>query len=257
MPTVLTRRDGAVLTIALNRPEAYNAFTRELHEDLYAVLDGEAADAEVRAVVITGSGKAFCSGQDIREFGAVSESIADALEQTYHPNVRLIRALEKPVIAAVNGAAAGAGLSLAAACDVRIASEDAFFVPGFVGIGLVPDAGGTWFLHRLLGFARAFEWLTSNRRLSAAEALAWGLVAEVVPAAGFEERVAELAASWAALPTMAVAGTKRLLDHAYDASLEEQLALEATVQQEATGTADFREGVAAFLEKRPAAFSGR
>jgi 2-(1,2-epoxy-1,2-dihydrophenyl)acetyl-CoA isomerase len=257
MPTVLTRRDGAVLTIALNRPEAYNAFTRELHEDLHAVLGGEAADPEVRAVVVTGSGKAFCSGQDIREFSELAGTIGEALEQTYHPNVRLIRALEKPVIAAVNGAAAGAGLSLAVACDVRVASDAAFFVPGFVGIGLVPDSGGTWFLHRLLGFARAFEWLSSNRRLSAAEALEWGLVTEVTPATEFEARVAELAAFWASLPTVAVAGTKRLFDHAYGASLEEQLALEAEVQQAATGSEDFREGVAAFLDKRPPAFSGR
>jgi 2-(1,2-epoxy-1,2-dihydrophenyl)acetyl-CoA isomerase len=257
MPTVLTRRDGAVLTIALNRPEAYNAFTRELHEDLHAVLGGEAADPEVRAVVVTGSGKAFCSGQDIREFSELAGTIGEALEQTYHPNVRLIRALEKPVIAAVNGAAAGAGLSLAVACDVRVASDAAFFVPGFVGIGLVPDSGGTWFLHRLLGFARAFEWLSSNRRLSAAEALEWGLVTEVTPATEFEARVAELAAFWASLPTVAVAGTKRLFDHAYGASLEEQLALEAEAQQAATGSEDFREGVAAFLDKRPPAFSGR
>ena len=165
MPTVLTSREGAVLTITLNRPEAYNAFTRELHADLHAALIGEAADPGVRAVVVTGAGKAFCSGQDVREFSELSGSIGEALDQTYHPNVRALRALEKPVIAAVNGAAAGAGLSLAVACDVRIAADAAVFVPGFVGIGLVPDSGGTWFLHRLLGFARAFEWMSSNRRL--------------------------------------------------------------------------------------------
>jgi 2-(1,2-epoxy-1,2-dihydrophenyl)acetyl-CoA isomerase len=257
MPTVLTSREGAVLTITLNRPEAYNAFTRELHAELHAALSGEAADPGVRAVVVTGAGKAFCSGQDIREFRELPGSIGDALEQTYHPNVRALRALEKPVIAAVNGAAAGAGLSLAVACDVRIAADGAVFVPGFVGIGLVPDSGGTWFLHRLLGFARAFEWMSSNRRLTAGEALEWGLVSEVVPGEGFEARVAEIAATWAALPTRAVAGTKRLFDHAYDAQLEEQLAFEAIEQEAATGTEDFREGVAAFIEKRPPSFSGR
>jgi 2-(1,2-epoxy-1,2-dihydrophenyl)acetyl-CoA isomerase len=257
MPTVLTSRDRAVLTIALNRPEAYNAFTRELQAELYEALTGEAGAPDVRAVVVTGTGKAFCSGQDIREFRALSGSIGDALEETYHPNVRALRALEKPVIAAVNGAAAGAGLSLAAACDVRVASDAAVFVPGFVGIGLVPDSGGTWFLHRLLGFARAFEWMSSNRRLSAEEALDWGLVSEVIPAESFEARVAELAATWAALPTRAVAATKRLFDRAYSASLEEQLALEASEQGTATETEDFREGVAAFLEKRPPSFSGR
>ena len=257
MPTVLTSRDGAVLTIALNRPDAYNAFTRELHAELHVALTMEAADPNVRAVVVTGAGKAFCAGQDIREFSELPGSIGAALEQTYHPNVRAIRALEKPVIAAVNGAAAGAGLSLAAACDVRVASDTAVFVPGFVGIGLVPDSGGTWFLHRLLGFARAFEWMSSNRRLSANEALEWGLVSEVIAADRFEERVAELASTWAALPTRAVAGAKRLFDHAHGASLEAQLALEAKVQEAATGTEDFREGVAAFLEKRPPSFSGR
>src|SRR5215471_5897597 len=131
MPTLLTSRDGAVLTLTLNRPEAYNAFTPELH----AALTGEAAEPAVRAVVITGAGKAFCSGQDIREFRELPGSISDALDQTYHPNVRAIRQLEKPVLAAVNGVAAGAGLSLASACDLRVASDAASFVPGFAGIG--------------------------------------------------------------------------------------------------------------------------
>jgi 2-(1,2-epoxy-1,2-dihydrophenyl)acetyl-CoA isomerase len=257
METVLTARDGAVLTITLNRPESYNAFTRELHGALHDVLAGEAADPGVRAVVITGAGKAFCAGQDIREFQELPGAIGDALEATYHPNVRAIRALEKPVIAAVNGAAAGAGLSLACVCDVRVASSAAAFVPGFIGIGLVPDSGGSWFLHRLLGAARAFEWMTSNRRLTAEEALAWGLVSEVVPAEAFDSRVAELAAGWAARPTRAVAATKRLFDAAHDSSLEMQLAFEAELQDAATATEDFREGVAAFLEKRPPSFTGR
>jgi 2-(1,2-epoxy-1,2-dihydrophenyl)acetyl-CoA isomerase len=257
MPTVLTARDGATLTITLNRPEAYNAFTRELHAELHAVLTGEATSSDVRAVVITGAGKAFCAGQDIREFRELPGSISDALDQTYHPNVRAIRALQKPVIAAVNGAAAGAGLSLACICDVRVASSAATFVPGFVGIGLVPDSGGTWFLHRLLGYARAFEWMSSNRRLSAEEALAWGLVSEVLPADEFETRLSELAKEWAARPTRAIAWTKQLFDAAYGASLEEQLELEAELQDAATATEDFHEGVAAFLEKRAPSFRGQ
>jgi len=218
-------------------------------------LEG-AADPAVRAVVITGAGRGFCAGQDLREFSALERSLRDELEETYHPNIRLIRGLAKPVIAAVNGPAAGAGLSLASACDVRVASTAAAFVPGFVGIGLVPDSGGTWFLHRLLGFARAFEWMSSNRKLGAEEALAWGLVSEVIPAEGFDARVAELAATWAALPTLAVAMTKQLFEHAHTASLEEQLALEAELQQTAVGSADFAEGVAAFLEKRSPSFTG-
>lgn len=252
---VLTSREGAVLTVTLNRPEVYNAFNRALHDALREALT-EAQDPAVRCVVVTGAGKGFCAGQDLKEFGQVSASIRDALEQTYHPNIRLVRALEKPVIAAVNGPAAGAGLSFACACDIRVASDTATFVPGFVGIGLVPDSGGTWFVHRLLGFARAFEWMCANTRLSAAEALDWGLVSEVVPAASFESRVAELAAEWAARPTLAVGRTKQLFEHAFSASLEEQLALEAELQQASVATADFREGVGAFLEKRPPTFTG-
>jgi 2-(1,2-epoxy-1,2-dihydrophenyl)acetyl-CoA isomerase len=206
--------------------------------------------------VITGAGKGFCAGQDLKEFGAVSASISDALEQTYHPNVRLVRSLAKPVIAAVNGPAAGAGLSFACACDIRVASSTATFVPGFVGIGLVPDAGGTWFVHRLLGFARAFEWMSTNQRLSADEALAWGLVSEVIDADRFEDRVAELAAEWASRATLAIGRTKQLFEHAFAAGLEAQLSLEARLQQESVGTADFSEGVNAFLEKRAPEFTG-
>ena len=252
---VLTSRDGAVLTITFNRPEVYNAFNRALHEALHEAL-AEAEDPSVRCVVVTGAGKGFCAGQDLKEFGAVSESISEALETTYHPNVRLVRSLAKPVLAAVNGPAAGAGLSFACACDLRVAAESATFVPGFIGIGLVPDAGGTWFVHRLLGFARALEWMSSNRRLSAAEALEWGLVSEVVPDDAFGARVSELAAEWADRPTLAIGRTKRLFEHAYAASLDEQLALEAQLQQESVGTQDFSEGVTAFLEKRAPRFSG-
>ena len=171
-----------------SRSTAPRFTTRSIASSTSALREAlaEAQDASVRCVVVTGAGKGFCAGQDLKEFGEVSASIDESLEQTYHPNVRLIRSLAKPVIAAVNGPAAGAGLSFACACDVRVASEAATFVPGFIGIGLVPDAGGTWFVHRLLGFSRAFEWMSSNRRLTAAEALEWGLVSEVIPAGDFE-----------------------------------------------------------------------
>jgi len=255
MSEVLTERDGGVLTITLNRPEVFNAFNAPLHAALGEALR-DAADPSVRAVVVTGAGRGFCAGQDLKEFGEMPESIQERLEATYHPNVRAIRELAKPVIAAVNGPCAGAGLSLACACDIRIASDAASFVPGFIGIGLVPDSGGSWFVHRLLGFARAFEWMTSNRKLTAAEAHAWGLVSEVVEAEALPARARELAAAYAQLPTRGVGMTKRLFEHAFTASLEEQLALEARLQQAATETADFREGVSAFLEKRPPRFTG-
>jgi len=255
MAEVEVTRDGAVQTITLNRPDVLNAFNRALHAGLRDALK-EARDPDVRAVVITGAGRGFCAGQDLTEF-ADTPDIGDALRSTYHVNVLAIRALEKPVLAAVNGACAGAGLSLACACDVRIAADNAAFVPGFVGIGLVPDSGGTYFVHRLLGAPRAFEWMTSNRRLTAAEAAEWGLVSEVVPADDLGARTTELAAGYAELPTRAVGMTKRLFDHADTATLEDQLELEAQLQTAATKSEDFREGVAAFLEKRPPRFVGR
>lgn len=255
MTEVLTAREGAVLTITLNRPQVFNAFNATLHARLAEAL-AEAGDRTVRAVVITGAGKGFCAGQDLKEFGEMPESIQERLEQTYHPNIRAIRALEKPVIAAVNGACAGAGLSLACACDLRLASDAATFVPGFIGIGLIPDAGGSYFVRRLLGTARAFHWMTTNKRLTAAEAHAWGLVNEVVEADRLARHAAEAARSYAERPTRGIALTKQLFDHGDTATLEEQLALEARFQQEATQTADFAEGVAAFSEKRPPKFSG-
>jgi 2-(1,2-epoxy-1,2-dihydrophenyl)acetyl-CoA isomerase len=250
------RRDGAVLTITLDRPDVLNALNDAMHDELRAAL-AAAREPDVRAVVLTGAGRGFCVGQDLSEFRAGAHDVAERLRERFNPHVLAIRALEKPVVAAVNGPAAGAGLSLALACDVRIASDAASFVPAFVGIGLVPDTGGTWFAARLLGTARAFEWLTSGRRLTAAEALQWGLVSEVVPAEELAARTAELAAAFAALPTRAVWEAKRLLDHAANASLDDQLELEARTQAELVASADFREGVAAFLEKRPAKFSGR
>src|SRR4051794_10428609 len=255
MAEVEVAREGAVQTITLNRPDKLNAFTLAVHEDLQAALE-EARDPAVRAVVITGAGRGFSAGQDLTAFGEAGD-VATMLRATYHVNVLAIRSLEKPVIAAVNGVCAGAGLSLACACDIRIARDDAFLVPGFVGVGLIPDSGGTFFIQRLLGTPRAFEWMTSNRRLTAAEAHAWGLVSEVVEADAFETRIAERAAELAAGPTRAIALTKRLFDEASTNTLAQQLELEADLQTEAAQTEDFREGVAAFVEKRPVDFRGR
>jgi 2-(1,2-epoxy-1,2-dihydrophenyl)acetyl-CoA isomerase len=253
---VETHTDGGVMTITLNRPEVLNAFDSAMHEAFRAALE-EAQEPEVRVVVLTGAGRGFCVGQDLNEFREAAGDIGERLRSTYNPNVLALRALEKPVIAAVNGAAAGAGLSLACACDLRLAASSATFVPAFIGIGLVPDTGATYFVERLLGYSRAFEWLCSGRRLSAADAHAWGLVAEVVADGRLSVRAAELAATLAALPTRALGMTKRLLERAALSSLEEQLELEAELQAEAAQSEDFREGVKAFLEKREPRFTGR
>jgi 2-(1,2-epoxy-1,2-dihydrophenyl)acetyl-CoA isomerase len=255
MADVEVTRAGGVLTITLNRPDVLNALNRSVHEGLFRALE-RAQDPSVRAVVITGAGRGFCVGQDLQEFSSGAGDVADSLRRSYHRNVLAIRALEKPVIAAVNGAAAGAGLSLALACDVRIAADAASFVPAFIKIGLVPDSGGTWLARRLLGAGRAFEWLTTGRRLSAAEALDWGLVSEVVAGDQVAERAQEVAQLFAAMPTRAVWETKRLLDAAENSTFAGQLELEAATQAEMTQTPDFRAGVAAFLEKREPAFTG-
>jgi 2-(1,2-epoxy-1,2-dihydrophenyl)acetyl-CoA isomerase len=253
---VETQSDGGVMTITLNRPEVLNAFDSAMHEAFRAALE-EAQEPEVRAVVLTGAGRGFCVGQDLNEFKEAAGDIGERLRSTYNPNVLALRGLEKPVIAAVNGPAAGAGLSLACACDLRLAASSATFVPAFLGIGLVPDTGATYFIERLLGYSRAFEWLCSGRRFSAADAHAWGLVTEVVDDGRLSARTAELAATLAALPTRALGLTKRLLERAALSSLEEQLELEAELQAEAARSEDFREGVNAFLEKREPRFTGR
>jgi 2-(1,2-epoxy-1,2-dihydrophenyl)acetyl-CoA isomerase len=253
---VLTEHEGGVLTITLNRPDKLNALNGAMQVALRDALR-EAAGAEVRVVVLTGAGRGFCVGQDLNEFREASGDVADRLRTTFNRNVLALRALEKPVIAAVNGPAAGAGMSLACACDLRIASDAASFVPAFGAIGLVPDTGGSWFVAQLLGYARAFEWLTSGRTLPASDAHEWGLVGEVVPAGELAARVAEVAGRYAAAPTRGIGLTKRLLDRASRSRLEEQLEWEAQLQAAAAATDDFREGVDAFLAKREPRFTGR
>jgi 2-(1,2-epoxy-1,2-dihydrophenyl)acetyl-CoA isomerase len=256
MSEVEVSREGAVLTITLNRPDVLNAINQAVHEGLHGALK-QARAQDVRAVVLTGAGRGFCVGQDLTEFREAPTDIGERLRGSYHPTIQAIRGLEKPVIAAVNGVAAGAGLSLACACDVRIAADEAAFIPAFIGIGLVPDSGGTLFIQRLLGTPRAFDWMTTNRKLAADEALEWGLVNEVLETGRLAAHAAEVAARLAELPTRAIGMTKRLFDHAATATLEEQLELESQLQAAATKTEDFREGVAAFLEKRQPTFTGR
>lgn len=241
-------REEGVLELTLSRPDALNAFTAELHGEIAAALK-DARKPDVRAVIITGAGRAFSAGQDLAEAQSSSFGPGERLRRYYNPNLRAIRALEKPVLAAVNGVAAGAGVGLALACDIRIAAEKASFVPAFIGIGLVPDSGLSWTATRVLGPAQAFDWLVSGRRLTAAEALANGLVHEVAEDA--LERARERARELAAAPGDAVGLTKRLIGAALANSFDEQLELERQLQQLASEHPAYMERVAAFLQKQP------
>ena len=243
--------DGEVLILTLSRPEALNAFTVELHRELRAALK-RAGNDDVGAVVITGAGRAFSAGQDLEETRTQSTTPGERLARYYNPNIKALMSLPKPVIAAVNGVAAGAGVGLALACDLRIASEHAALVPAFVAIGLVPDSGTSWLTVQALGYTRAFEWLTSNRKLRAGEALGLGLVDEVVPAEHALDRACERAAELAARPGDAVGMTKRLLQRARTSSLDEQLDFERQLQQAASEHPAYTAQVAAFLDKQPA-----
>lgn len=255
------RREGGATWLTINRPDVLGALDAETKDALLAALEEAAEDGQVRAVALTGSGRAFCVGQDLRELeGAyrqgVTPDIAGELERRYAPIVRLLAGMPKPTVAVVNGVAAGAGLSLALACDLRLAAESASFVLAFGGIALVPDAGATYHLPRLVGLSRALELALLGDRVSAAEALRTGLVNRVWPDAELPERAAELVASLANGPTLAFAGTKRLLRGNLDAGLDAALDAEAREQAAAARSKDHREGVMAFVEKRPPRFEG-
>jgi 2-(1,2-epoxy-1,2-dihydrophenyl)acetyl-CoA isomerase len=252
---VETTREGPVLTITLNRPEVLNALNEAMHAGLAVALQ-QAADPDVRCVIITGAGRGFCVGADVTELPQEPKAIRELLRSRFNPNIRAICRLEKPVIAAVNGPAAGAGLALAVACDLRLAAESAGFVPAFIGIGLVPDSGLSHTLPRIIGSAAAFEWLVSGRKMAAAEAAERGLVLRVVPDRELAAATAALAGELVRKPTVAVGLTKTLIARAGEITLDEQLDLEAKLQAVAAGTADFAEGIAAFRDKRPPDFTG-
>jgi 2-(1,2-epoxy-1,2-dihydrophenyl)acetyl-CoA isomerase len=255
-----TARDGGVLTLTLNRPERLNSLDDALLAALLEGLRAARSDESVRCIVLTGAGRGFCAGADLTQgtlhAGSPGAAIREHLQERYAPVVTLIREVEKPVLAAVNGVAAGAGMSLALACDLRVAAESASFLQAFVRIGLVPDAGSTYFLPRLVGMGRAMELAMLGDRLSAAEALAAGLVNRVVPDAAFPDAVAELAGRLARGPR-SLGLIKRALYLSMESDLRAQLAREEDLQALAAGTEDFVEGVAAFLDKRPAEFRGR
>jgi 2-(1,2-epoxy-1,2-dihydrophenyl)acetyl-CoA isomerase len=254
--TVVVERAGAVATIRLSRPEQANAMTRASRAELGRALRDVGRDAEVRAVVLAGSGRNFCAGQDLREPGGLDD-VAAVVRDGYAPIIRAIAELPKPVIAAVQGAAAGAGAALALACDIRLLADDAFMLMAFSNIGLVPDSGASWFLTDQIGYQRAFEMCATGRRVPASEALALGLCERVVLTPDLAEEAAALAEQLASRPPLALAWTKRLLRRSQTATLDEMLELEAQLQRAAVATDDHREGVEAFLAKRAPRFEGR
>ncbi|HLJ93655.1 MAG TPA: enoyl-CoA hydratase-related protein [Gemmataceae bacterium] len=261
--TLLVAMAGNVCTVTLNRPDSLNALNETMTAELASLLQGLQQNPQVRCVVLTGAGRAFSSGQDLGDLKKMYTSseqrlhLAEELRRRYNPVVWGLRDLEKPVVAAINGVAAGAGLSLALACDLRIASDKASFIEAFVNVGLVPDSASTFFLPRLVGLGKALEMCFTGEKVSAADALAFGLVNKVVPADELAKATQELAARLAQLPTRAIGLMKGLLYRSFGSDLDAQLEAEAQVQEVAGLTADHREGVLAFFEKRPPNFRGQ
>lgn len=255
--TLIRELAEGVLTLTLNRPEVLNAVNDRMAEELLDALRRAGRDEQVRSVILTGAGRAFCSGQDLRERVGGEFSYAQHIRSRYAPVILQLQGVEKPVVAAVNGVAAGAGASLALACDLRVASEDASFLQAFTRIGLVPDSGATYLLPRLVGLGKAFEMCYLAEAIPAQEALRLGLVNWVVPGPELMTKAREIASKLAAGPTRAYGLTKRALLRNLTADLASALDYEAMLQDAAGRTEDHREGVQAFLEKRPPRYSGR
>ena len=249
--------NAGIATIALNRPDVYNALNDEITFELQDALKVSAKDETVRVLVLTGEGKAFCSGQDLKASAGQKRSFLDSLHKRYNPIIRAMREMPKPILCRLNGVAAGAGCSLALACDMIIASEDATLIEVFINIGLVPDSGSAYFLPRLVGSAKAFELCAMGNKVKAAEALKIGLVSRVVPTDQLDAAVTEYTDYFSKAPTKAIGIIKKMLNKSATSTLDEMLDYEAYSQETAGSTYDHQEGVKAFLEKRKPQFLGK
>jgi len=250
--------ENNVANITLNRPEVFNSFNREMALSLQNILDDCESNSEVRAIVLTGNGKAFCAGQDLKEVTNpdLNPGFKKILEEHYNPIITRLRSMKKPIIGAVNGVAAGAGANIALACDVVVAHEKVSFIQAFSLIGLVPDSGGTFFLPRLIGFQKAQALAMLGDKISAEEAEKMGMIYKSVPLKEYEETISNLAVKLANMPTKALGLIKELFNKSMTNNLEDQLALESKLQIEAASSNDYAEGVAAFVEKRKPNFKG-
>jgi 2-(1,2-epoxy-1,2-dihydrophenyl)acetyl-CoA isomerase len=257
MDSLLFERHGHVAVLTLNRPEKFNSINRPLALGIQSALDTCAADESVRCVVIKGNGRAFCAGQDLKEVtDPDGPGLSTIVAEHYNPIIDRIRSIQKPVIAAVNGVAAGAGANIALCCDIVVAAASATFIQAFSKIGLIPDSGGTWFLPRLIGWQRASALMMLGDKISAPEAEQMGMIYKTLPDEGFADAALALAGKMASMPTRGLALTKQALNQTFSNTLQEQLALEDRLQTEAGRTNDYREGVDAFLQKRSPNFLG-
>lgn len=255
--SILYTQEGGIATITLNRPSVFNSFNQEMIKSLQHHLDVAAQDVSVRAVVLTGTGKAFCAGQDLGEVLEEKEiDFNKIVQENYNPLVLKIRNMDKPVVAAVNGVAAGAGANLALACDIVVAKESTNFIQAFSKIGLIPDCGGTYFLPRLIGLQKATAFMMLADKVSAAQAKEIGMIYEFFADDIFDAEVAKIADKLANLPTKGLAYTKKLLNQTFNNSIEEQLIQEGLFQAKSGNTSDYQEGVDAFIEKRNPVFKG-
>lgn len=259
MNSIEIKIENKIAFITLNRPEVFNSFNREMALSLQKTLDDCETNDEIRAIVLIGNGKAFCAGQDLKEVTSpeLNPGFKKILEEHYNPIITRIRSIEKPILAAVNGVAAGAGANIALACDVVIASDQASFIQAFSLIGLIPDCGGTFFLTRLIGFQKASALMMLGDKISAGEAEKMGMIYKSVPSEVFESTIQKLATKLANMPTRALALIKKSLNQSLTNDLNSQLDLESKYQIEAAGTEDYAEGVSAFIEKRQPKFKGK